>query len=76
MSKNIVVEAHERTDIGKNASRRPAQRRRSRRRLRLGRPPFSVAVGARKIEEVLGLETGQNTIFTLALAGRTARAPS
>jgi large subunit ribosomal protein L25 len=71
MNKNIVVEVAERSDLGKNASRR----------LRksggvpgvvygLARPPFSVGVGARKIEEVLGLETGRNTIFTLALAGQ------
>jgi len=71
MNKNIVVEALERSDLGKNASRR----------LRKGggvpgvvygldRPPFTVGVGARKIEEVLGLETGRNTIFTLALTGQ------
>jgi large subunit ribosomal protein L25 len=71
MNKNIVVEVAERSDLGKNASRR----------LRKGggvpgvvygldRPPFAVGVGARKIEEVLGLETGRNTIFTLALAGQ------
>jgi large subunit ribosomal protein L25 len=71
MSKNIVVEASERSEMGKNASRR----------LRkdggvpgvvygLDRPPFTVGVGSRKIEEVLGLETGRNTIFTLALTGQ------
>jgi len=71
MIKNIVVEVQERSEQGKNAARR----------LRAGggvpgvvygldRPPFTVAVGARKIEEVLGLETGRNTIFTLALAGQ------
>jgi len=71
MNKNIVVEVAERSEMGKNASRR----------LRksggvpgvvygLDRPPFTVGVGARKIEEVLGLESGRNTIFTLALAGQ------
>ncbi|HZN54430.1 MAG TPA: 50S ribosomal protein L25 [Candidatus Polarisedimenticolaceae bacterium] len=71
MSNAIVVEVQERSEQGKNAARR----------LRkaggvpgvvygLDRPPFNVAVGARKIEEVLGLETGRNTIFTLALAGQ------
>jgi len=71
MNKSIVVEVQERSENGKNAARR----------LRkaggvpgvvygLDRPPFNVAVGARKIEEVLGLETGRNTIFTLALAGQ------
>src|SRR5262245_18432658 len=71
MIKNIVVEVNERTDLGKNASRR------HRRNgdvpgvvYGLGRPPVTVAVGSRKIEHVLGLETGKNTIFTLALAGQ------
>jgi large subunit ribosomal protein L25 len=71
MSNSIVVEAQERPELGKNANRR----------LRkvggvpgvvygLDRPPFPVGVGSRKIEEVLGLETGRNTIFTLALTGQ------
>ena len=71
MIKNIVVEAAERSDLGKNANRRL-------RRVGgvpgvvygLDRPPFTVGVGARKIEEVLGLETGRNTIFTLSLTGQ------
>ena len=71
MIKNIVVEVQERSEQGKNAARRmragggvPAVV------YGLDRPPFNVAVGARKVEEVLGLETGRNTIFTLALAGQ------
>ena len=71
MTKNIVVEAAERSEMGKNASRR----------LRKGggipgvvygldRPPFPVGIGARRIEEVLNLETGRNTIFTLSLKGQ------
>jgi len=71
MNKDIVVEAQERTDLGKNASRR----------LRKGggvpgvvygldRPPFPVGIGARRIEEVLSLETGRNTIFTMSLTGQ------
>jgi large subunit ribosomal protein L25 len=71
MNKDIVVEAQERSDLGKNASRR----------LRKGggvpgvvygldRPPFPVGIGARRIEEVLSLETGRNTIFTMSLAGQ------
>jgi large subunit ribosomal protein L25 len=71
MNKDIVVEAQERSDLGKNASRR----------LRKGggvpgvvygldRPPFPVGIGARKIEEVLSLETGRNTIFTMSLTGQ------
>jgi large subunit ribosomal protein L25 len=71
MNKDIVVEAQERSDLGKNANRR----------LRksggvpgvvygLDRPPFPVGIGARKIEEVLNLETGRNTIFTMSLTGQ------
>jgi len=71
MQKNIVVEVQDRAEHGKNASRR----------LRreggvpgvlygLNRPPHHVAVASRKIEEVLGSDTGRNTIFTLALAGQ------
>ncbi len=71
MSTTIIVEAEERTDLGKNASGR----------LRRGggvpgvvygldRPPFTVGVPARKIQEVLSLETGRNTIFTLSLKGQ------
>ena len=71
MQKNIVVEVQERAERGKNAAGR----------LRreggvpgvlygLNRPPHHVAVASRKIEEVLGSETGRNTIFTLALAGQ------
>ena len=71
MPEAIVVEAQERKELGKNANRR----------LRkeggipgvvygLDKPPFIVGVGARKIEEVLSLETGRNTIFTLTLAGQ------
>lgn len=70
MNKNIVVEVQERSSLGKNANRR----------LRKeggvpgvlyggGRPPFNVAVGSRRIDEVLGLGSGRNTIFTLQLTG-------
>jgi large subunit ribosomal protein L25 len=63
MSNSIVVEAQERPELGKNANRR----------LRkvggvpgvvygLDRPPFPVGVGSRKIEEVLGLETGRKAL--------------
>src|SRR5262245_18606672 len=71
MIKNIVREVNERTDFGKNASRR---HRRSGDVpgvvYGLGRPPVTVAVGSRKIEQILGLETGKNTIFTLSLVGQ------
>jgi large subunit ribosomal protein L25 len=36
----------------------------------LGRPPYHVAVNPKRIEEILRLETGRNTIFTLALEGQ------
>jgi len=36
----------------------------------LDRPPFPVGIGARRIEEVLELETGRNTIFTMSLTGQ------
>jgi large subunit ribosomal protein L25 len=71
MIKNIVVEVQERSEQGTNAAGRlragggvPAVV------YGLGRPPVNVAVGARKVEEVLGLESGRNTIFTLTLAGQ------
>lgn len=70
MQQNIVVEVDSRSSRGTNASRR----------LRraglvpgivygLDRPSFSVTVHARRIEEILKLESGRNTIFTLALSG-------
>jgi large subunit ribosomal protein L25 len=71
MNKNVVVEVSERTDLGKNASRRMRREGAVPGTLYgLNLPPFSVAVGARRIEEVLGLETGKNTIFTLQLTGQ------
>ena len=71
MIKNVVVEVEPRTGTGKNECRR----------IRAGgsvpgilygldRPPFPVAVNPRRIKEVLSLESGKNTIFTLALAGQ------
>ena len=71
MSKDIVVEVSERTDRGKGA----AGRRRRRGEIPgivygLGLPPFSVAAESRRIEQVLHLESGINTIFNLSLAGQ------
>jgi large subunit ribosomal protein L25 len=71
MIKNIVVEVEPRADRGKNASRRC-------RRAGMvpaviygaGESPVAVGVSPRRLEEVLHLETGRNTIFTVALAGR------
>jgi large subunit ribosomal protein L25 len=71
MIKNIVVEVDPRPERGKNASRR------CRRAGRIpgviygaGESPLTVGVSPRRLEEVLHLETGRNTIFTLALAGK------
>ena len=78
MNKDIVVEAQERSDLGKNASRR----------LRkdggvpgvvygLDRPPFTVGIGARRIEEVLQPgNRAQHDLHDGPQAGRTARARS
>lgn len=73
MNETLVVEVHERsaTERGKNAARR----------LRkvgnvpaivygLGLPPFPVVVDAKRIEELLRLESGRNTIFNLSLKGQ------
>jgi large subunit ribosomal protein L25 len=71
---NVQVEVDQRSDTGKNHCRRlrragkvPAVV------YGLGRPPFPVAVEARKVEEVLRLESGRNTIFSLALSGESDR---
>ena len=74
MIKNIVVEVDARTDTGKNAARRM-------RRAGsvpgivygLGRPPFAVAVPPKRLEEILRLETGRNTIFNLVLPAQPDR---
>jgi len=74
MIKNIVVEADPRAERGKNESRR------LRRAGRLpgviygaGDPPLTVGLSPRRIEEILRLETGRNTIFTLTLAGESQK---
>jgi large subunit ribosomal protein L25 len=71
MIKNIVVEVEPRSERGKNASRRfrragmvPAVI------YGAGEPPLTVGLSPRRLEEVLHLETGRNTIFTIALSGR------
>jgi large subunit ribosomal protein L25 len=71
MVEKQVVEVESRQTTGKNAARR--MRREGKVPgivYGLDRPPFSVAVGPRRIEEVLKLETGRNTILTLTLAGQ------
>lgn len=66
----INVEVEARTETGKNVCRRlrvagkiPANV------YGLGLAPFAVAVSPRRIEEVLKMGSGRNTIFRLSLAG-------
>jgi large subunit ribosomal protein L25 len=71
MIQNIVVEVAERAERGKNASRRIRKRGQVPAIVYgLDVPPFPVTVARRRVEEILGLESGRNTIFTLALAGQ------
>ncbi len=70
MIKNVSVEVEPRSERGKNSNRR------FRRAGKVpaviygaGEPPISIAVSPRRLEEVLHLETGRNTIFTVAMAG-------
>jgi large subunit ribosomal protein L25 len=70
MIENVQVEVEPRSETGKNHNRRL----RSSGRIPgivygMDRPAVSVAVLARRIEEVLRLETGRNTIFNLVLNG-------
>ncbi len=67
---NIVVEVEPREDTGKNACRRIRARGMVPGNVYgLDRPPFMVAIDPKKIEEVLRMGSGVNTIFTLSLAG-------
>lgn len=65
---NIEVEA--RTDRGKNACRRSrASGRVPGNVYGMNLQPFAVAVDPKRVEEVLTLASGRNTIFSLSLAG-------
>jgi large subunit ribosomal protein L25 len=70
MSEQIMVEVEPRQEKGKNANRRL---RRSERVpgvvYGLDKPPFLVSVSPRRLREILTLESGRNTIFTLKLVG-------
>ena len=69
MSK-IEIEVQPRTESGKNACRRLRTRELVPGNVYgLSRPPFMVAVSPRRIEELLALGTGVNTIFSLRLPG-------
>jgi len=70
MIKNIVVEVEPRTDLGKNASRR--YRRDGKVPAVIyggGEGPLSVLLSPRRVDEILHLDTGRNTIFTVSQAG-------
>jgi large subunit ribosomal protein L25 len=71
MSQTLVVEVEPRDTVGKNSNRR------LRRQAKipgvvygLGLSPFLVAVNPRRLGEILHLDTGRNTIFSLALSGK------
>jgi large subunit ribosomal protein L25 len=64
---NVQVEA--RTDTGKNACRRiRAAGKIPGNVYGMDLSPFAVAVDAKRVEEVLSLSTGRNTIFALSMA--------
>ncbi len=74
MIKNIVVDADPREGRGKNENRRL-------RRAGMvpgviygaSEAPITVGLSPRRIEEVLHLDTGRNTIFSLTLAGQSQK---
>src|SRR5262245_35657928 len=71
MIKDIVVEVSERTGVGKGlAGRLRRQGQLPGIVYGLGLAPFSVTAETRRIEQVLQLETGINTIFNLYLSGQ------
>lgn len=73
-SSEVVLEVESRDDTGKNACRRMrADGRVPGNVYGLDRPPFKVAVNPRRIDEVLRLGSGVNTIFALALKGETRK---
>ena len=70
MVENIKVEVEPRSEIGKNANRRLREAGRVPGIVYgLGGDPFMVAVSPRRVDDLLRMESGQNTIFTLALSG-------
>ncbi len=70
MIKNIVVDVESRSGQGKNPARRLRREGKVPAVLYgLGVDPFSLSVSPRRIEEILRLDSGRNTIFRLSLAG-------
>lgn len=71
---SIVLEVEPRENTGKNACRRIRARGLVPGNVYgLDRAPFKVAVDPKRIEEVLRMGSGVNTIFTLSLAGQQRR---
>ena len=69
-SETITVDVTARSETGKNACRRlRAANQVPGTVYGLKLTPFSVAVNPRRIEEILRLDTGRNTIFRIGLAG-------
>ncbi|MBW2278427.1 MAG: 50S ribosomal protein L25 [Deltaproteobacteria bacterium] len=68
--KNIVLEVESRETTGSTAGRRMRREGRVPGNVYgLDRPPFKVSVNPKRIDEVLRLGSGVNTMFQLALAG-------
>jgi len=68
--KNIVLEVESRETTGSTAGRRMRRKGQVPGNVYgLDRPPFKVSVNPRRIDEVLRLGSGVNTMFQLALAG-------
>jgi len=66
----VIVEVVRRTETGKNACRRLRRQGKIPGNVYgLDRPPFMVAVSPKRLDEVLRLESGANTIFSLTLPG-------
>ena len=66
MSEQIMVEVEPRQETGKNANRRMRRNERVPGVVYgLNKPPFVVSDSPRRLREILTLESGRNTIFTL-----------
>jgi large subunit ribosomal protein L25 len=74
VSEKIIVEVEPRSERGKNACRRLRRAGKVPGNVYgLTREPFAVAVDPRRIEDLLRLESGRNTIFTLSAVGGKER---
>ncbi len=69
-TEKVIVEVERREETGKNEARRlRAAGRIPGNVYGLDRPPFKVAINPRRLIQVLKLESGFNTVFSLALSG-------